>query len=292
MILITGASGHIGGRAAELLAAAGASLRLMVRDIAKAQALPGAQTVQADYSDPASLVAAFAEIDTALVVSGSERAGKRAKLHRNAFEAAARAGIEHLVYLSFQGASPGSKFSASRDHFQSERFLDETGLPCTILRDSFYMDLLPEMFGLDGLIRGPAGQGSVAWVAREDVAQAVAAVLGNPKIFQGTYDLTGPESLTLSESARRLAALVGSDLGYHNETVEEGRKWRSTLGVPDWTVDGWLGSYEAIACGELNSIGDGVARITGRPPLHLETYFAQHPHLLSAVDRLPSASER
>lgn len=285
MILVTGASGHVGRRVATLLTAADVSLRLMVRDAAKAPALPGSQIVRADYGDPVSLDKAFQGIDKAFVVSGSERAGERALLHRNVFEAASRAGIAHLVYLSFQGAAPGSKFSASRDHYQSEQFLKQTGLSFTILRDSFYIDLIPELFGSDRLIRGPAGNGRVAWVARDDVAEAVAAVLRDPARFKGTYDLTGPEALTLSETAEHLTSLTGRNFGYRDESISEGRKWRSGLGVPDWMVDGWLGSYEAIAAGELAPVSDGVTHITGRAPVGLDVYFRRWSELSNAIGR-------
>ena len=101
-------------------------------------------------------------------------------MHRNAFQAASRAGVRHLVYLSFLGASPQSKFPMSRDHFLSEQYLKQTGIPSTILRDSLYLDLIPEMFGETGVMRGPGGPGCggrVSWVSREDVAHVIAAAL-------------------------------------------------------------------------------------------------------------------
>lgn len=283
MILITGASGHVGGRVAARLAAGGSSLRLLARDAAKAPVLPGAQIVSADYNDPVGLDKAFRAVTRAFVVSGSDREGVRAGLHRNVFQAAKRAGVEHLVYLSFQGASPSSKFSASRDHYQSEQFLKQTGLPFTVLRDNFYLDLIPELFGADGVIRGPAATGRVAWVARDDVAEVAAAVLSDPSRFSSVYDLTGPEALTMSEPSRRLAALTGRILTFHDETIAEGRAWRSALGVADWMVDGWLGSYEAIGAGELAAASGAVNEILGRPPCGLDAYFTRRPELLAAI---------
>ncbi|HTJ64853.1 MAG TPA: NAD(P)H-binding protein [Alphaproteobacteria bacterium] len=281
MILVTGASGHVGGAVARLLTESGDPLRLMVRDAAKAPVIAGAEIAEADYADPASLGRAMNGVRTALVVSGSEREGKRALLHRNVFEAAARAGIGHLVYLSFQGASASSKFAASRDHHLSEGYLRETGIPATVLRDNFYLDLIPELAGADGLIRGPAGDGRVAWVARDDVAAVAAAVLRDPARYPGVYELTGPEALSLAETTHRLSSLPGRKLGYHDESLEEGRAWRLAQGAPEWLVDGWLGSYLAIAAGELEPVSDVIERILGRPPQGLEAYFARHPELLA-----------
>jgi uncharacterized protein YbjT (DUF2867 family) len=256
----------------------------MVRDKAKTPTLTnGAEVVEADYADPMALGRAMDGIETALVVSGNEQEGKRALLHRNVFTAAERARVGHLVYLSFQGASAASKFAASRDHNLSEGYLRQAGIQSTILRDSFYLDLIPELFGADGVVRGPAGSGRVAWVARDDVAAVVAAVLRDPARHTGRYELTGPEAVTLAETARRVSALAGRSLGYCDESLEEGRAWRRARGAPDWLVDGWLGSYEAIAAGELEPVSDAVERILGRPSLGLEAYFTRHPELLAAI---------
>jgi uncharacterized protein YbjT (DUF2867 family) len=286
MILLTGATGHVGRRAAELLAEHGDVLRLAVRDPSKAPQLPRTEVVRADYADPASLDRAFRGVDRALVVSGYAPPGERARLHRNVFEAAARAGVGHLIYLSFQGAAPGSKFPMSVDHHQSEQYLAACGIPFTALRDSFYMDLLPSMFEDSGVLRGPAGQGRVAFVSREDVARTVAGALRRPPPPGEALDVTGPEALTLGEVAQRLSPLVGRTLRYVEETPEEGRAWRGRLGAPAWEVDTWVGSYEAFAAGELEATSDTVERFSARPPLSLEAYFAQQPELLDGLRKV------
>jgi uncharacterized protein YbjT (DUF2867 family) len=285
MILITGASGHVGRRTAELLAQKGRALRLMVRDAKRAPKLSNSEIVEADYANSESLDKAFSGVDTAFVVSGHAEPGERAKLHKNAFDAAARNGVGHVVYLSFQGASPDSKFPFGRDHHQSEQYLRASGMLFSALRDNLYLDMVLELFNEDGVIRAPAGQGAAAYVAREDVAQVTAAVLSNPPDSSAVYDVTGPEALTLAEAAKRLSALVGRELRYENESVEESRKWRSKFDAPAWEVETWLGSYLAIAAGELAAVSDTVLRFTGRQPLSLESYFADRPYLLANLRR-------
>jgi NAD(P)H dehydrogenase (quinone) len=72
------------------------------------------------------------------------------------------------------------------------------------------------------VIRGPAGDGRVAAVARANVARVVAAVLRDPDRHRGvTYDLTGPEALDFSTIADILGAHSGKSIRYHNETIAE-----------------------------------------------------------------------
>src|ERR1700721_690585 len=80
-------------------------------------------------------------------------------LPRNSFEAAARARVQHVVYLSLEGSSPESKYPYSRDHALSEQYLAASGLPFSVLRSAFYMDMFLDMFDDAGVIRGPGKQG-------------------------------------------------------------------------------------------------------------------------------------
>jgi uncharacterized protein YbjT (DUF2867 family) len=129
--------------------------------------------------------------------------------------AAAEAGVRHVVYTSFASAAPDAAFTLGRDHFDAEQAIVETGVAHTFLRDSFYLDLLPFFSDATGVIRGPAGDGRVAGVARADVADVAATVLRAPADHAGaTYGLTGPEALTFSEMAARASAVLGRDLRF------------------------------------------------------------------------------
>lgn len=279
MILVTGASGRIGRRVAEILAGHKLEVRAMTRTPNRMPRIPGCSSVAGDYSDPGSLDEAFSGIERAFIVSAYGEPGKRALLHKNAITAAARAGVQYLVYLSFQGASPDSRFPLGRDHFQTETYLHESGVPFVALRDNLYMDDIPALFDEEGVAKGPAGDGKAAWVSREDVAQTVAAALMHPPHGEA-YDVTGPERLSLADAAGKLSALTGRTFRYENESREDGRRWRAALGAPDWEVEIWLGSYEAIAAGELERPSSTVREFVGRDPNAFDEYFALHPELL------------
>jgi NAD(P)H dehydrogenase (quinone) len=101
------------------------------------------------------------------------------------------------------------------------------------------MDVLSWIVGSDDFIRGPAGDGHFAPVARDDVA--VSVLLG--KNHSGvTYDISGPERLTLHQVAEIVSRVVGRDITYHAETIEEAYETRARYGAPDWEVEGWVTS--------------------------------------------------
>jgi uncharacterized protein YbjT (DUF2867 family) len=273
-ILITGASGKVGSMVVEKLKQnPDLSLRLISRSSKKLKEYRNLEIMVADYGDVESLDTAFKNIDIAFIVSGYAPPGERAKLHKNAINAAVRAGVHHLVYLSFQGASPNSKFPMSRDHFETEEYIFNSGISYTILRDSLYMDLIPEMFNDECIMKGPGVDGKVAWVAREDVSAVVAAILQESDRFKGVFTLTGPEAISLRETAALLNELTGENYTYQDETVEQAFKWRRNTGAPEWELNTWVGSYLAISAGELSMISNDVLNITQNPPQRLEAYL-------------------
>lgn len=274
-IVTTGATGQLGGRIADRLAAAGAEQRLVSRTADRVPPLAGATAVSAEYGDREAMRRALDGAATVLFVSASESAD-RLDRHRAFVDAARDADVAHLVYISFYGASPSATFTLARDHWATEQHIRDSGLPFTFLRDNLYADFLPSMAGDDGVIRGPAGQGRVAAVAQDDIADAATAVLLGPAAHEGaTYDLTGPRALTLDEVAATLSEATGRTFAYHPETVEEAYASRQVYGAPEWQVDAWVSTYLAIAAGELEGVSDAVPALTGRPATTFEELLAR-----------------
>ncbi|WP_346008025.1 SDR family oxidoreductase [Janibacter terrae] len=264
-VALTGATGRIGGRVAQRLATKGVPLRLLVRDPDRAPDLPRSSAVVAPFADGPAVRAALEGVETAFMVSASE-AADRAEQHRTFVDAAAAAGVRHLVYLSFQGASPGSTFTFARDHAVTEDAIRASGMTWTFLRDGFYADFMPGLVGEDGAIRGPGGDGRVAVVAQDDIADAAAAVLADPAAHAGaTYTLTGPAALSFTEIATILGEVEGRDIRYVDETLAEARASRAAYGAPEWEVAGWISTYTAIAADEHAEVIGDVEALTGHP---------------------------
>jgi NAD(P)H dehydrogenase (quinone) len=178
------------------------------------------------------------------------------------------------------GRAPKATFG--RDHWHTEQRIKASGLRHTFLRDNLYIDFLPLMVGADGVLRGPAGDGRVAAVARDDIADvAVAVLLEAGDGHDGrTYDVAGPTALTMAEVAEELSRAAGRPIAYHAETVEEAYASRASYGAPDWQVDGWVTTYVAIANGDLEAVSGDVAAVAGHPPMSLAEFLARNPDSL------------
>jgi NAD(P)H dehydrogenase (quinone) len=285
LIAVTGATGIIGGGIARRLAIAGIAQRLIVRSPGRTPSIPATEIARASYADLAAATAALTGIDTVLMVSAAEDPNRVAD-HRTFIDAAVAAGVQRIVYTSFYGAGPASTFLLARDHWHTEQHIRASPLNFTFLQDNLYADVLLDFAGPEGVLRGPAGDGRVAAVARSDVIDVAVVVLeaaamavttaGEPgsTVHDGqSYRLTGPAALTLAEVAEVISRVTGRAIRYEAETIDEAYASRVGFGAPQWMIDGWISTYTAIAAGELADVTDDVLRIAGHPPLSLAELF-------------------
>jgi len=277
VIAVTGASGVLGGRVARLLAERGVEQRLVVRDESRVPSIDGAEVAGGcSYDDAEAMRRGFDGADIVFLVSAGEDLN-RVDLHRNAVDAAVAAGVERIVYTSFASAASDTVFTFGRDHFHTEEHIRSSPLRWTFLRDNIYLDFMPYFAGEDGVIRGPAGDGRAAVVARADVAASAAVVLTEPGHEDTAYELSGPEAITLREAAEQVSRPAGRPVSYVPETLEEARASRAPTGAPDWEIEGWVTSYAVIAAGELEHVSDDVERLIGREPMTLERFLRERP---------------
>lgn len=273
-IAITGATGNIGGAVSAALAADAVPFRMLVRDASRAPELPGTEVAVATFADVDASRTALQGVEVLLMVSAAE-AQDRLDQHRAFVAAAADAGVQHVVYTSFLGAAPDATFTLGRDHWATEQAIRESGMAFTFLRDSFYLDFVEDLVGEDGVIRGPAGDGAMAAVARADVARVATAVLHDPDAHRDqTYELTGPEAITLAQAAAIVSEVRGRTVSYHPETLDEAYASRARWNPEPWQADAWVSTYTAIAEGALAHVSGDVERITGRPPMSLREVLA------------------
>lgn len=276
LIAITGATGALGAQVAQLLARDGHELRLLVRDPARAPRIKGAQVARiSDYADRPVAEKAMAGADIVFMVSAHE-ADDRLAQHKGFIDAAASAGVGHIVYTSLLAASPSATFTYGRTHFFTEQHIISTGLRHTFLRDNFYQDILPHFADEHGVISGPADTGRASFVARSDVAEAAASVLANPNDHvDAYYDLTGPAALSFDEIAHELSSAFGRPYSFEDQTVDEAYSTRKVYPAAQWEYDGWVSTYTAIRDGELDALSPVIRQLTGHEPIPFRQTMAQ-----------------
>jgi NAD(P)H dehydrogenase (quinone) len=278
-LAITGGSGRLARRTAELVLAQRAPEDLIITTRSPAAlrsfAERGVAVRHADFAEPRTLRAAFAEAERLLLVSATDL-GQRTVQHQAAIEAAKAAGVRHIVYTSGLKPEPPNPAVVAASHYATEQAVARSGLAWTVLRNSLYADYqLPEAERAieTGVLVHNRGSGAAAYVAREDCAAAAAAVLLQSGHERAVYDITGPEALTADD----LAALY-SELGHRAVRARSlaDEDFVATL-IGDAERDDHLrygaelvASFgRSIREGYMNARADHVAKLVGHAPQSL-----------------------
>lgn len=274
MIAITAASGQLGRLViAELLKSLPAQqIVAAVRSPEKLAdlAAQGVQVRRADYTDPASLEAAFAGVSKLLLISSSE-IGQRTVQHANAIEAAKKAGVGLVAYTSILRADT-SPLHLAQEHLATEKLLAASGLPHVLLRNCWYTEnyLQGVPTALQhGVVLGAAGEGRIAFAARADYAAAAAAVLLGDGHAGKVYELAGDEAYTLGEFAAELSRQSGKTVVYKNLSEDEYRETLKSFGLPEGFAALLAQSDAGAAQGGLFDDGHQLSRLIGRPTTSL-----------------------
>jgi len=267
LIVVTGSTGHVGRLVAGELVARGQQVRLLVRDAARAPKIAGAEVAVGEYGDAGSLAAAMDPGDRVFMVSLHEGPKRRVPLHRAFVEAARRARVAQVVYLSFVNASPEAIFLHARSHGATEEMLRESGVPWTSIRNGMYADDIPGWFDPDGVAREPGGDGRMSFSYRPELAAAVAVTLTELGHEDRIYNIVTPDSVTIGELADTAARVTGDP--YRFEPVDDDaweERWRA-LGRTGWELEAGHTTYRALRSGELDVVTADYRLLTGEEPL-------------------------
>jgi uncharacterized protein YbjT (DUF2867 family) len=279
MILVTGATGHIGSELVRLLADQGAPARALVHSPDKAAPIQrlGLETAVGDYQQPDTLDAAMKGCDQLFLLSPPTP--RQPQQEQQVIDAARRAGVEHVVKQSVPWAGPDAPLVFSRWHGQVEQHLAQSGLAYTLLRPNNFMQnflMSAQQVADQGILYGMFGDGRIAFVDTRDIAAVAAELLTNPGHQGASYTLTGPEALTAAEVAERLSAATGRQVRYVDVGPDAFRQALAGAGMPGWLVDGVVEGNTMLAAGHAATVTDEVARLTGRPPRTFAQFAADH----------------
>lgn len=284
MILITGATGHLGKATINFLLEKGikaSQLSALVRKEESADEFraKGINTLIGDYGNYNSLVTAFTGVEKLLFVSGNDLMNRTAQ-HLNVINAAKEAGIKHLIYTSFQRRNESETsplWMVAQSHIQTEKWLKESGINFTILRNNLYMDFIPAFIGEkvaeSGLIFVPAENGKVSAVLRSEMAEAAANILITDGHYGKEYNFTNTEAVTYQEIAQTISEVIGKSISYLSPTVEEYISTLSKYGVPAEVVGIFSSFAVAQAQGELDIESTDLEKLLGRRPTSVKDFL-------------------
>jgi NAD(P)H dehydrogenase (quinone) len=279
-VVVTGATGQLGHLVVENLLERGVPADQIVaggRALASLEDLAGrgVQVRRIDYSDPASLRAAFEGAEKVLIVSGSEM-GRRVAQHTAAAEAARASGTGLIAYTSAPYADTTSMQLAT-EHRETEQAIAALGVPYTFLRNGWYFENYTAQIPTylqHAAVLGSAGEGRISGAARADFAQAAAAVLTGQGHEGKIYELGGDSSFTLGELAALVAEHSGKPVSYRELTVTELAKALEGAGLPAAVAAVFADTDRAIREGALLIETGDLSRLIGHPTSSLSDAIA------------------
>ena len=280
MILITGATGHFGTATIKALLDKGISasnIAGLIRDESKAKELKklGIKLKIGDYDDYNSLISAFENIEKLVLVSG-DNLEKREKQHKNVVDAAAEAGVQFVVYTSFErknetNSSPIAM--VAKAHLATEEFLKNSGMDYTIMRNSLYADFIPMFVGENVLETGiylPAEEGKTSFALREEMAEAAAVIVSGNGHSGKEYAIGNVENYSFAQISDMLSDIAGKKITYTSPSPEEYKETLSNAGVPEEQLQGAVAFAIAIREGEFYTEKSDLEMLLGRKPTPLK----------------------
>ena len=274
MILVTGANGTIGSHLVGSVVSRGGSVRVLVRDTGKAQAIFGDRVdiVRGDLTDPSSVTVALKGVDSVFLNSPSLEGF--VGMQRSVIDAAVAEGVGHLVRISVAGAAPDSTTSYGRGHFALDEYLKSSPLSRTILQPSAFMQNLLASAGpvKNGALYASAGDAAVSMVDARDIADVAATVLTGEGYAGQTLLLTGGQAVTYADVAAVLTTELGHDVRYVDVPPDVTRNNLLGFGLPAGQVDDIVALFAIFRAGLASGVSPVVQEVLGRAPSSLGTF--------------------
>ncbi|MCH4248407.1 MAG: SDR family oxidoreductase [Acinetobacter populi] len=269
-IAITGATGQLGQLVLQQLLQRTEAFNIvaLARDLSKAEILNqyGVEIRPFNYDNsPEQLLSSLKDITHLLLISSSE-VGKRVAQHQNVIQAAELAGIQLIAYTSLLDADQ-SPLSLAQEHVATEKLINASHLPYTILRNNWYSEnyamTLPQSIET-GAIIGATHHGKISSASRLDYATAAAVILTSDGHQNKIYELAGDNSYTLDDVAQWATEISGKPVVYQDLSEDELKQTLIKVGLPETFADILADADEGVSKGAMYSDRKDLHQLIGR----------------------------
>jgi NAD(P)H dehydrogenase (quinone) len=274
---VSGASGHLGKAAVSELIRRATEHEIVAISRTPNNNSGAAQGRFGDYDQPESLAKAYAGLDRLLIITTvAPEPGKRGAQNIAAIDAAVKAGVKHIVFMSAVGTRQEEEPARGASYWRGEQRLIATAPAWTILRMNFYAEAFVQLAQAavnQGVMPG-LGENRAAFVARDDVAAAAAGILIGDGHAGAIYNATGPERLSGAERASLVGEITGKPLAFRVITEEQLRGALTKANLPPAAVNIVVSIQASFASGAFDILTGDVQRLGGRPPKPLRDVLA------------------
>ncbi|PZE62508.1 NAD(P)H-binding protein [Curtobacterium sp. MCLR17_044] len=281
LVAIAGATGRVGRVITDGLSAAGTAVRALSRTPAAQNAGTQTTSVHIDHANPESIASAVNGADVLVISLGSS--DDQAHQEIALIDAAARAGVEHVVKVS--SWSWPSRMHPIDWHLQVEGHLGAVDIGYSVLRPMTFSAVIGGQAGLikSDLWGGAAGTLPANLIDVRDVGDVATRLILSGAAsgsVRRAYHLTGPDGLNMDAIAELISEAIGRTVTYTHRTPDEQRALLLSLGLPEMVV-GLLVSIdvEALASGASTEKTSTVEDLLGRPARSIPDWVAENAEL-------------
>ncbi len=298
MILVCAASGRIGAKVIEFLGSSASGNKIVagVRDVEKHSYLltEGILVRKVDYDEVASMVSSFEGVEKLLLIPSFAPTDKRLSENLNVIEAAKRAGVKHISFISIMDTRSDSPLSFAKCYGKTEEALAESGIKSAVFRTSMYTDNLHEQIPTwlkTGELVTCAGEGKISYVSRDDIAASIAAFLirPQPESDYTTYTLTGPDALSYRDVAKIVNSIYGTSISMSHVTENQFRDtikeiWGLSYGGKlEYILEQTAKFQVVFSEGVMSKVTEDVETLSGRKPQDVKSWLTSNRDLLEVA---------
>ncbi len=275
MILVVGGTGNIGSEVVKLLQEQGTDFKVLARDTSKAACALGVAVdiVEGDLRAPETVAAALTGVGKLFLVTPLHL--DQVAMKSAAIQAAANAGIEHIVMSTGIGAGPDAGVEIGRWHGENQEEVKATGISYTFLQPGFFMQnmlMFAEAIRSRGEFYLPLGDNKVNWLDARDIAAVAVAALTEDGHENKAYPILGSETMTCAEIARILSDVAGKEIRYVDIPLDAAKQGMTDAGMPEKLADMMNELYALGLAGHLDAVNDTVEKVTGRQPRSFQQF--------------------